>query len=84
MDAISNGARALSTANGGHARPRSDKNVPRKFGLVAKLLWRKPAAVIASIEGCDERTGKRILAGQSEVTARLLLAACEEMLKPIS
>lgn len=68
---------------GGHSRPRRDKIVPRKFGVVAKMLWPKPAAHIASIAGCDERTGKRILRGESDVPACVLLAACAEMLKPL-
>lgn len=58
-----------------------DKIVPRKFGAVAKLLWRKPAAVIADIADCDERTGKRILRGDAPIPVSVLLAACAEMVR---
>lgn len=74
---------SLSTDIRGRNCPRRDRIVPRKFGAVAKLLWRKPAAVIASIADCDERTGKRILRGEADVPACVLLAACAEMLKRI-
>lgn len=56
---------------------------PRKFRLVAPVLWHKPTAAIADIEGCTIRTAERILAGASEISGRLLNAACAEMLKPI-
>jgi hypothetical protein len=67
----------------GQPRPSRDKIVPRKFGKVAKVIWTKPAAVIADIANCDIRTGKRILRGEAPIPACVLLAACEEMLKPI-
>lgn len=65
----------------GQRCPSRDKIVPRKFGAVAKVLWTKPAAHIASIAGVDERTGKRILRGESDVPACVILAACAEMLR---
>jgi hypothetical protein len=60
-----------------------DRIVPRKFGAVAKLLWTKPAAEIAHIAGVDERTGKRILRGETDVPATVALAALLEMLRPL-
>lgn len=64
-------------------RQGDDKFVVRKFPTVAKAIWVKPAAVIASIENCDIRTAQRILRGEGEISARLLLAVCIEMVKPI-
>jgi hypothetical protein len=59
-----------------------DRTVPRKFGVVAKVLWRKPAAHIAAIAKCSERNAKRILRGDADVPAEVLLAAISEMLRP--
>lgn len=75
--------RAIRNANEmrGQLRPSRDKIVPRKFGAVAKILWTKPAEHIAAIAGVDVRTGKRILRGESDVPASVVLAACAEMLR---
>lgn len=67
----------------GQHRPAKDKFVRRKFSAVAKVLWEKPDVAIADIEGCDPRTGRRILRGEAEVSWRVLLAACVEMMKPL-
>lgn len=85
MRTVSAPGLAPSTEIGGQVRPQRDKIVPRKFGPVAKYLWRgkKPAAVIASIVGKDVRTGKRILRGEADVPVEVLLAVCAELLKPI-
>lgn len=71
----------ISTEIGGRSRPREDRIVRRKFGAVAKLLWDKPDAAIASIAGCDPRTGRRILRGEVDVPAEVVIAANIEMLR---
>jgi hypothetical protein len=83
MRTASNTAAAPSPQIGVHFRTRRAKFGPRKFGAVAKVLWRKPAAAVASIEKCSPTTAKRILRGDAEVSINLMLAAVAEMLRPI-
>jgi hypothetical protein len=67
-----------------HTAPTgTPKIVRRKFGEVAKILWDKPDVAIATIAKCDPRTGRRILRGELDVPACVLLAADEEMLRPL-
>lgn len=73
---------AVPRNRGPNLAPRA-KSGPRKFGAVAKLLWRKPAAAVADIESCSLTTAKRILRGDAEVSINLMLAAVAEMLRPI-
>lgn len=65
--------------------PRRAKSVPdivqRKFGAVAKVLWRKPAAEIAYIANVNVRTAKRILRGESDIPLIVMLAAIHEMVR---
>ena len=67
----------------GHSRPSADKFVRRKFQPVAKLLWPKPDAAIATIAKCDPRTARRILRGEQDIPLDVALAAIAEMRKPI-
>ncbi len=76
------GSLAAAIAIEGQIRPRRDRIVPRKFRRVAKFLWRKPAAEIAFIAKVNVRTAKRILRGEAEIPAVVMLAACREMLQP--
>lgn len=72
-----------STEIDGHPTTSADKIVQRRFGRVCKLLWDKPDVEIANIEGCDPRTGRRILRGEGEISWRLMQAVCARMLEPI-
>ncbi len=72
-----------STENGGRFRPPADRIVRRKFGVIAKLLWTKPDAAIASIAKVDPRTGRRILRGEGDVPTSVAIAALQEMLRPL-
>ena len=74
-------ARHAAIPIGGHVRHPRDKIVPRKFGAVAKVLWRKPAAEIAFIAGVNIRTAKRILRGESDIPVEVLIAANAEMVR---
>jgi hypothetical protein len=73
---------------GGPTLPQRDRTVPyrrkvkrRKFGAVAKVLWRKPAAEISHIANVNIRTAKRILRGDAEVPGTIVAAAVNEMLR---
>ena len=81
MRAVSESPSIVSTENSGHCRPHTDRIVRRKFGDVAKLLWAKPDAVIATIAGCAPRTGRRILRGEVDVPVEVVIAANIEMLR---
>ena len=72
-----------STKIGGHSRSAADRIVRRKFGQVAKVLWDKPDATIATIAKVDPRTGRRIMRGEGDVPACVVLAALQEMLRPL-
>jgi hypothetical protein len=61
--------------------PDGRRIVRRKFGAVAKLLWRKPAAEIAFLGKVKLRTAKRILRGEADVPALVAAAALTEMLR---
>lgn len=67
----------------GRRCPHADKIVRRKFAEVAKLLWPKPDVVIATIAGCDPRTGRRIMRGEVDVPLSVALAAVAEMVRPL-
>jgi hypothetical protein len=75
--------KTASTENSGRSRPCADRIVRRKFGAVAKLLWSKPDAAIASIAKVDSRTGRRIMRGESDVPVSVVVAVIQEMLRPI-
>lgn len=71
-----------STPIEGHRCPRRDKIVPRKFGMVARVLWPgKTAAQLAFIASTDERTAKRWLRGEHEPPTNVMLACIVEMLR---
>ena len=72
-----------STKTGGRSRPGADRIVRRKFHEVAKLLWAKPDAAIATIAKCDPRTGRRILRGEVDIPLEVGLAALAEMSRPL-
>ncbi len=82
MRELSDALRSAIPRNRGSNLARRAKSGPRKFGAVAKLLWRKPAAAVACIENCSLTTAKRILRGDADVSINLMLAAVAEMLRP--
>lgn len=66
------------------AKPHQISGRPRgrKFGDVARVLWpQRTAAHIAGLAGCDERTGKRWLAGEIEPPGIVLAAILTELTK---
>lgn len=67
----------------GHScRSTTKMSFQPKFAKVAKVLWPKPTAVIASIAKCDIRTAQRMLEGRAEIPWCVLRAVIDEMLKP--
>lgn len=84
MDQLSESPSIVSTENDGHLCPGADRIVRRKFGAVAKLLWGKPDIEIACIAKCDPRTARRILRGEADVPAEVVIAANIEMLRRLS
>ena len=72
-----------STKTSGRPRPGADRIVRRKFPDVAKVLWAKPDATIATIAKCDPRTGRRMLRGEVDVPVEVAMAAIAEMLRPL-
>lgn len=48
------------------------------------MLWEKPDTAIAAIDGCSDRNARRILRGELPIPAKVLVAACEEMLRPLA
>lgn len=81
---------ASSTAikTGGHICPTGGKNAPRrksvdrKFAAVAKVLWpNNTAAHIAATARKEISFGKRLLRGQGEIPASVVIACVTEMLR---
>jgi hypothetical protein len=68
---------------GRRIRQGADKNVSRKFGPVAKLLWpAKTAAHLAAIAKKDERSAARWLSGKSDPPNSVVLAVMHEIFGP--
>lgn len=86
MRALSDFAAISSRSNEGQLRPADsprDKSVPRKFSLVARIIWpRNTAAHLAAIARKDERTGKRYLRGELPPPAVIIAAIVNEIVRP--
>jgi hypothetical protein len=69
-----------STEIDGSFTARSEENFrPHLFGAVAKLVWRKPDAAIATIAGVSDRAARDYLSGRVAAPAIVLAAMMVEL-----